>query len=162
MLENLITDRTEADYLKAAAFAAKSWDSMTDEEKSEWLKGLKGAYNASDMNRVTEAAQYIAELLKKHGYAVRYVPVEIEKGRTAWINSDIPRSEQMRGYLANIEAVRSVLAMPKYTPKTPESAENMTWSDANDIEKILFIVGSVIEKMTSSRFRSGEVFSGEF
>ena len=53
IIDTLITDRTEADFDRAKALAAKGWDDMTDDEKAEWRANPKGAYNVSDLNRVT-------------------------------------------------------------------------------------------------------------
>lgn len=33
---------------------------MSEEEKTDWESGLKGAYNASDLNRVGNAVVYVA------------------------------------------------------------------------------------------------------
>lgn len=59
-LLNLITDRTQADIDYAVRLSQKGWSGMTAEEKADWESGLKGAYNASDLNRVGNAVVYVA------------------------------------------------------------------------------------------------------
>lgn len=53
----LVTDRTKADV-----------DNKTE----------KGAYNASDLNRVTKASEYLNEIFKRYGYITGYEPIKIE------------------------------------------------------------------------------------
>lgn len=60
IIDNLITDRTQADVERVKALAAKGFAAMTAAERAEWLTGMKGAYNASDLNRVGTALNYLA------------------------------------------------------------------------------------------------------
>lgn len=59
VLDTLITDRTQADVTRWKTLHDKGWFRMSPEEKVEWSSGLKGTYNASDLNRVTAAMEYI-------------------------------------------------------------------------------------------------------
>ena len=73
---NLIYDRTAEDVERALALAKKAEaGTLTDAEKAEWLAGMKGCYNASDMNRVEAAVKSIAAALNAAGYAVAVEPV---------------------------------------------------------------------------------------
>lgn len=71
----LITNRTEADAARAR-YLASLWGLApgqwrgTAEERAEWDAGLKGAYNAADLNRVTLAASYVLTKLGEMGYAI--------------------------------------------------------------------------------------------
>lgn len=68
---NLIYDRTAEDVERALALAKKAEaGTLTDAEKNEWLAGMKGCYNASDLNRVEAAVKSIAAALNAAGYAV--------------------------------------------------------------------------------------------
>lgn len=53
VLDTLITDRTQADVTRWKTLHDKGWFRMSPEEKVEWSSGLKGTYNATDLNRVT-------------------------------------------------------------------------------------------------------------
>ena len=63
IIDTLITDRTQADEERVEELAAKGYDAMSDAEKAEWDGEMKGAYDASDLNRVESAVAYLAELL---------------------------------------------------------------------------------------------------
>ena len=92
-LLNLITDRTQADVNYVVRLSTKSWNNMSEKEKADWESGLKGAYNASDLNRVGNAVVYVAGRLTKAGYLVPVSP------KIDWTASDIPKESDMRTYL---------------------------------------------------------------
>ncbi len=71
----LITDRTIADvervrYLSALWGPTPGQWRGTRAELTEWSDGMKGAYNAKDLNRLTMAANYLLTRLKGSGYKV--------------------------------------------------------------------------------------------
>lgn len=73
---NLIYDRTAEDVERALVLAKKAEaGTLTDTEKTEWLAGMKGCYNASDMNRVEAAVQTLAAELNAAGYPAAVEPV---------------------------------------------------------------------------------------
>ena len=73
---NLIYDRTAEDVERALALAKKAEaGTLTDAEKTEWLAGMKGCYNATDMNRVEAAVKTLAAALTSAGYPVKVTPV---------------------------------------------------------------------------------------
>ena len=152
---NLITDRTQADVDAVRALAAKGWAAMTDAEKTAWTAGLKGAYNAEDLNRVGAAVLYIAGRLADAGYHTPVVP------KQDWQMQDIPTPAQMRRYLAGIGTVRAALAVMPSTPEAPASMDKLTYTDANSIEQILLDVDVLITKLISAYHYSGEVYTGE-
>lgn len=69
---NLITDRTAADLAAAREIIAKvqRGETLTEAEQSQFDAGLRGCYNASDLNRVEAAVKSIAAALNEAGYAV--------------------------------------------------------------------------------------------
>lgn len=112
-------------------------------------------YNASDLNRVGEAMQYVAGLLNGYGYAVSVT------GRTDWAAGDIPSKADMDAYLADLTALRGTVAVMSTTPDVPGSMSLLTWQKANDIEKILQDVDELITKMAAAWFHCGEIYAGE-
>ena len=73
---NLIYDRTAEDVERALALAKKAEaGTLTDTEKTEWLAGMKGCYNAADMNRVEAAVNQLASALTSAGYPAAVTPV---------------------------------------------------------------------------------------
>ena len=67
---SLITDRTQEDADRVRALSEKGWEDMTSEEKNKWSVEMKGAYNASDLNRVIGAMEYLLGVFESYGYAV--------------------------------------------------------------------------------------------
>lgn len=153
----LVTDRTQQD----VAYAKQLIDKLvtgtaTDAEKSEWNSfTLKGAYNYTDLNRVGAAMQYVADRLSEFGYAVSIDP------KLDWTSSDWPTPETMGTYLADLAELRSKFAMMQTTPTVPEDMEKLTYTEANNIEKILEDIDYLLTNTEKGWFYSGEVFSGE-
>lgn len=155
-LLNLITDRTQADVDRVAQLAARvSAGTATDAEKTEWATDLKGAYNASDLNRVGAAVAYVAGRLNGYGYYVSVSP------KQDWTANDIPTAGQMATYIQDVAALRGAIAVMDSTPPTPESASGLTWQEANNIEQILLDVDELLTRMAAAWFYSGDLFSGE-
>lgn len=157
IIDTLVTDRTQADVDRVLAFVKRGWENLTDAEKAAWDAGMKGAYNAADLNRVNAAAEYLAARFLAAGYSLPgYLP-----GKSDWTEDDFPTAAQMRRYLDNIETLRSRVPVTETTPETPESMERLTVSGANDIEQILRDADSLLTRSQQVAYYSGEVFAGE-
>jgi hypothetical protein len=144
---NLITNRTQADVDRVKVLAAKGKaGTWTAQEQAEWLAGMKGAYNYTDWNRVEKAVAEIAVML---GVQLSTV--------TTWNTQRIPTAADTVRYLANIRTLRTICQGLTNTPATPESMQRMTYKTANDIEKILADIETVIYSWT----RCGELYCGE-
>ena len=72
IIDTLITDRSQSDVDRALTLSAKGWAAMTAAEKEEFEAGMKGAYNATDLNRVNAAMEYLDTRLKAMGYMGGY------------------------------------------------------------------------------------------
>lgn len=155
-LLHLITDRTQADVDRVRALLRKWRDgTMTDAEKAEWALDLKGAYNASDLNRVGAAVRYVAGRLHEHGYKVAVAPKE------DWLEDDDPTAGQMESYRRDIAAIRSALAVKPSTPPAPGSMDGLTYVEANNIEQILLDVDALLTLISQGLYYSGEIYAGE-
>lgn len=155
IIDTLVTDRTEADASRYSELRDKGWAAMTTAERAEWVAGMKGAYNASDLNRVASSMSYLSQRFASAGYSV---PVS---SPTDWANGDIPRKDDLGTYLDDLRRIRAALAVMDTTPSAPESMDYLTWAKANDIEKILVDVGDALGRLLLSPFYSGEIYSGE-
>ena len=133
-LLSLITDRTAADVAQG-----------TD----------KGFYNASDLNRVGAAVQYVAERFASQGYAVAVSP------KTDWLASDIPKASELETYRQNIAALRALLAVMPTTPEAPDSMSGLTYTEANSIEQILLDLDTLLTNAALAWYQSGELYAGE-
>ena len=133
-LLSLITDRTRADV-----------ENETD----------KGFYNASDLNRVGAAVEYIAGRFTALGYAC---PVTVKKD---WLTSDAPTASQMEAYRQNIVTLRGQIAVMASTPDAPASMAGLNYVKANNIEQILLDLDALIDKLIKSWYFAGELYAGE-
>ena len=144
VIDTLVTDRTEADASRYSELRDKGWAAMTTAERAEWVAGMKGAYNASDLNRVASAMSYLSQRFASAGYSV---PVS---SPTDWANGDIPTKGDMDTYLDDLRRIRAALAVMDTTPSAPGSMDYLTWAKANDIEKILADVDDLLTKIAGT------------
>ena len=118
-LGDLIFDRTQSD-ADRVNYLASLWQNGTftgtTEELAEWAQDLKGAYNATDLNRVGSAVKYLTDTLYSMGY---HVPTT---AKTDWTMQDIPVQAQMEQYIENVRLLRECL--PYAAPDVPENAVN--------------------------------------
>mgnify|MGYP002767512322 CR=1 FL=1 len=130
---DLITDRTRADV-----------ENQTD----------KGFYNASDLNRVGAAVEYIAGRFTALGYAC---PVTVKKD---WLTSDAPTASQMETYRQNIVTLRGQIAVMQSTPDAPASMAGLDYVKANNIEQILADMDSILQNMPAASRHCGVTVCG--
>lgn len=183
---NLITDRSQSDVIRLESLRAKGWANMTAAEQKEYLSGMKGAYNATDLNRVESAVEFVNDYLddmqseldayRKGRFvasdAFWRVPfeypldLEIKKG---WVVSDLPTESDLERYLKNISAVTDKIPIEKNLPTT---MQYLTVAGANEIERALlaeYEAGQeyaaekkqLIENTAKSFVYSGEIYGGE-
>lgn len=130
----LITDRTEQDVTNKTA---------------------KGSYNASDLNRVGAAMAYLRDRFNANGYDIQIDP------KTTWREIDVPTQSDMTLYLGHLGTLKSAIVLPEWTPEAPASMEYLTFTKANDIERILEVIDAMITLMVNGYWYSGELYSGE-
>lgn len=118
-------------------------------------KTTKGFYNATDLNRVGAAVEYVAGRFQLLGYDC---PVSVKKD---WSESDTPTASQMEVYRQNIVTLRRQIAVMQSTPETPETIRQLDYIRANNIEQILMDLDFLISNITKSWFYSGEIYAGE-
>lgn len=155
-LLNLITDRTISDVEKVKTLRNKGYESLSESELREWLSGLKGSYNASDLNRVAAAVDYVSNRLTDNGYT----PPQ-EKLKTDWNDMDVFKTSDMEYYLSVIHKLRNAITVFPTTPLAPSVNNAFTYKEANDIEKILFDVNSIIDLVISFVLYTGDLYCGE-
>lgn len=144
IIVTLVTDRTQADVERVKVLAAKGFAAMTAAEQAEWLAGMKGAYNASDLNRVGTALNYLAGRLGPIcGKIITWT------AKTDWAVTDIATASQAETYRQQIQDIRDALAYPAGTPDAPQM-KRLTYTGANDIERILTICEELIVNVAKS------------
>ena len=155
-LDNLIFDRTQAD-VDRAKYLAGLWVNGTftgtTAELAEWATDLKGAYNATDLNRVIAAMDYLNEYFLGLGYDVGYTNIVVNHQDSSltdnytWYETDIPTQNEMSIYLENVSRLRDKIPLLADTPETPEDMQLLTYQEANDIERILDNIERVLIAM---------------
>lgn len=144
IIVTLITDRTQADVERVKALAAKGFAGMTTDEQAEWLAGMKGSYNASDLNRVGTALNYLADRLGTIcGRSITWT------AKTDWAVTDIATASQAAEYRQHIQDIRDALTYPAGTPDAPQ-LNRLTYTGANDIERILALCEELIDNITKA------------
>lgn len=154
----LIFDRTKADaarvrYLNSLIYVSENGaivNLMTAEERAEWESDLKGAYNASDLNRVETAVEYLSA--RCIGHRVN-VPVE---AKIDWAQGEIPSAESLARYLDNASLIAGKFdllrrmggdyyhAFTEDPEALPESMSALTVEGANAIENGLVFINREI------------------
>lgn len=175
VIDTLIFDRTQSDVDRVYELRDKilsgGMDSLSNEEKTEWLSGMKGAYNYTDMNRVGEAEQYIYDRMlalpeeldayrESKGiedspeFHVPYNPSEINVSPLTDITMNtVPSSLVVLVYLLNLINLSQVLTLPDDAPSCPVTMDMMTYSMANDIERLLYMIDHALSELESELYQ---------
>lgn len=126
-----IIDRTQADVNLVLEYDNIGYNNLTPEQKAVWNAGMKGALNASDLNRIENNIQYLASILELYNLNIK----------TNWQMSDVPRNNDFNRILSNLNALKDKFHL-KYDislPETPNLPLN-SYEKINDIENILYII----------------------
>lgn len=159
----LITDRTQADIDRLKELTNKALtgvgvsfqDRLTPEEQAEWLAlSNKGAYNASDLNRVGTACATLYAAFQAAGYEIpEYYPTP-----TDWGVEDLPYQRVMDYYIGNVAALKAAIGAET---DIPDSMDGLDIYGANAIERLLAEVEDLLNRVTLGFIYSGEGNSGE-
>ena len=121
------------------------------EEDIETLE--RGTLTKNTLNRIESKTQELKELFAGKGYFVG--PLEVRD----WTVFDTFTTFDFAQILENVNALREVYYTFSGTPSTPSA--RYYYTDINDLEKILFDLGEMIEVVESNALRCGEAFCGE-
>lgn len=72
--------------------------------------------------------------------------------KTDWAVTDIPMQAAMETYLANLTELRGQLTLPVDAPTVPTSMRNLTFSTANDIEYLLYLINAALVELEQSLY----------
>ena len=154
--DELVYDRTKSDVERVKKLAQK-WNSgtITSGEVAEWNAGLKGAMNAADLNRIEAWLQYAEAELRSRGY---YCGMTFRS--SAWTYTDILYRSDLDRIRANVDTLRNCLyAIPDW--RAIEYSNTMSWQQMNATEWDIQMIFTWLEKVMTSLFYSGEIYSGE-
>lgn len=160
IIDTLIYNRTQADVDRVLTLKTKilteGLSSLSAEELAEYLAGMKGAYNYTDLNRVGEAIAYLVECMEELAiYDDTIIP------KTDWVMGDVPTQSQVSALLTNLTKLRGKLSLPADTPAVPTSLDAMTFETANGIEELLAVIDDRINRTTSAFAYAGVTYCGE-
>lgn len=130
-MDDLIYDRTEADLLN-----------KTD----------KAYYNYTDINRIEEWCEYLANKLNNYNYTVDIIV------KTNWAMTDFPTVSEMERIRGNIDILKE-----RYFAFTevPDNLNFMGIEKANAIEKILEEINVILKNMENYFVHSGVASCGQ-
>lgn len=145
VIDTLITDRTQGDVDELLALLSAGGNP----------EDHKGAYNASDLNRVGAAVLYLQDRLALIGMTAAGTV------RTDWTAADIPTQGQMEDYLAAVAAIRGKILEYRPDSELPETVRRLDFNGANRIESLLSAAEDTVTKvMLSFRGYSGRLRAG--
>ena len=126
-----VYDRNLLDITVARELIAKiqksGFSSLSDLEKNQWGKSLKGIFNYTDMNRIEENISEISQM----------IDATILPSITNWSIESFPTKKDFERIQHNTEVIREKMGF-KNMPYVPELPLNR-YDKINDVEKILFI-----------------------
>lgn len=91
-----ITDRTILDIDKLQEYDEIGYKNLTNDQKAEWIIGMKGALNASDLNRIESNQQHILSLLSSQ-YTLTF--------KTDWLMTDFVEGSDENRILSNLKTL---------------------------------------------------------
>lgn len=153
----LVTDRTTADVNAIRELSKIGLKGWTAEQHAEYLlAAARGSYNRTDINRVVAAMRYLDERLDEMGYQSGYIDQ-----RNDWTKEEYFREPDIRKYLGSAQAAKDRFKHLLVLPDVPPDMQDMTVTDANDIERILVVIDSLIPYIKKSYWYTNEIFCGE-
>lgn len=155
VIDTLITDRTQADVDRVLYLQSKGFAAMTTAEQNEFLTDMKGAYNASDLNRIGEACAFVRD--KEISLALPVSSSLII--RTNWAFGEIPTSADLSNIINTINALKSALSLT--TPETPATLNQPTFEVANRLEEILVMCNTLCENIVATYVYCGQPYCGQ-
>lgn len=121
-----ITDRTILDIDKLQEYDEIGYKNLTTEQKNEWLIGMKGALNSSDLNRIESNQQFILNLLSAQ-YALTF--------KTNWLMTDFVEDSDENRILMNLKTLMQPFDFNEQTV-VPDEPLNY-FEKINQIENII-------------------------
>lgn len=103
-------------------------------------KTVKGQYRASDLNRICKAINYVAERLQALGHNIQTTQ------KNNWSYREWLNVEQGKFLLLDLSKLRNEIVLFVSTPNVPSTMDRLSYSQANDIEKILVDLDSMISQ----------------
>lgn len=194
IIDTLIYDRTYEDVERVRQFTTRilkyGFSDLTSAEQAEYMAGMKGAYNYTDMNRIGQAIAYIANRMTsiptelayyRNLKGVAYDPVfdvpydpddVVVNPKTNWAMGDVPLQSQATSLLNDLSILQEQIVLPAGTPGVPTTLDGLDHIAANEIEYLLYVIDttlsetednlySMIDRACAAFLYAGVAYSGE-
>lgn len=142
-----IYDRTQADARRVEGLnniiSANGFAALTPSEQTEWSAGLKGALKAADLNRIEGNTQHLSALLYAYGYGMAGLT-----HNTDWDMTDLPMVSHLERIRCNIQHMIDIYHAQ--AAQLPEDLSSPDWRDINAVERILYEMADMIQRMELS------------
>ena len=189
IIDTLIFDRTLGDVLRVKALADIAHTrEMTAEELAEWNADVvRGAYNASDINRVGEAIEYTDAYLSEvqsiiDAYRMErgvaddvYFDAQVADPSeiiAPWTDYTISEPPIMADNVMRTFRAAQVMAARVRIPYTAPDISRLTYQDANRVERMIFDAyhyaeekeitrKDAAERMSKAWYHADDLFCGE-
>ena len=112
---------------------------------------LKGCFNLSDLTRIEDNIEFLAEKMESFSYAPNI------RGKQ-WNREDMPNQNDMSRIVDNIRALISAFYSPDNPPPLP--ATMLSYNDINAIEENLYLIKQLLDVMQTSFKKVGTIKSG--
>lgn len=122
------------------------------------MKNEKGTYGYTDLNRVERAVSDIAEIAPKLGISLDVDTIKTDWGVPAVFPVNFPTESEMKRFILNIQTVKRAFGI---TAPIPDSMRRLTWSGANNIEKVLESAIRIADQTIPNFIFCGELIAGE-
>ena len=146
IIDELIFDRTDEDLEVAKNYIRNNEPLPSDNLRYSW--------DCRALNRTEEAMEYVNEIFKELGY---FRNMEF---KTDWFADEIT-PKQVERYISNLRTLRNFLVMSSSTPTVPNTINGMTIERANEIEKIIYDIDILLEKLLKSFRYVNDVYCNE-
>lgn len=149
VLPVFVYDRTLDDVQRVSEFRVMGWENLQQEQKEEWLAGMKGCLNTSDLRRIEINIHTIALMLE--------ISLQTNKDNLP----EIPNELYFQTMLANVAALRESGYLYVGTPQVPIQPIN-TYQKVNDIERILHDIYEVnMANESAHPYCGDEIYTGD-
>lgn len=139
-----ITDRTERDVAEVLKIKQHLQNgTATDEEKTKWINGIKGAINKSDLERIAIAIYCIYEKIEEPITLEELNLTKSNEGKLSTNLGDFVTQSYFEKILTHLNYLKNSKYVRISTPQVPNTPLN-TYIKYNTIEKILEDVYEVL------------------
>lgn len=143
--EEAVYDRLQSDVDLVKKYMEIGWSNLSDDQKTTWLEGMKGAFNSDDAKRINNNIKIISDTLE--------LDLAVDE------EYQYPNDAFFSNIITNVETIRNAYCIHSDTPQTPEKPVN-AYQQINDIERILSDVYEII--MSNFSYYAGmEIYAGD-